>query len=121
MEQKELGSQVMSKASRTVPAGGEMLHDGGMGSVGASVAAGSVGSGPGIGKVNLAKPGSVFPVKKKKTYTLSINLSASFKARSKKKNSFEKVLGFKGVQNGAKPQFMQTSNLHLKITTDYGM
>ena len=52
VEQKELDLQVMSKASRTVPDGGEMLHEG------ASVAAGSVGSGPGIGKVYLAKPGS---------------------------------------------------------------
>ena len=57
---------MMSKASRTVPEGGEMLHEGGPGSAGASVAAGSVGSGPGIGKVYLAKPGSFLPVKKKK-------------------------------------------------------
>lgn len=53
----------MSKASRTVPDGGEMLHEGGLGSVGASVAAGSVGSGPGIGKMYLAKPGSFLPIK----------------------------------------------------------
>lgn len=54
-EQKELALQVMSKASRTVPDGGEMLHEGGLGSVGTSVAAGSVGSGPGTGKMYLAK------------------------------------------------------------------
>lgn len=66
VEQKELALQVMSKASRTVPDGGETLHEGGLGSAGASVAAGSVGSAPGIGKVYLAKPGSLFPVKKEK-------------------------------------------------------
>lgn len=70
-EQKELGLQVMSKASRTVPDVGEMLHEGGLGSEGASVVtpgsvAGSVGSGPGTGRVYLAKPGSFLPVKKKK-------------------------------------------------------
>ncbi len=53
----------MSKASRTVPDGGEMLHEAERRSAGASVAAGSVGSGPGIGKVYLAKPGSVLPEK----------------------------------------------------------
>ncbi len=73
IEQKELASQVMSKASRTVPDAGEMLHEGGLGSAGASVvtpesAAGSVGSGPGIGKVYLAKPGSSLPVKKNNTH-----------------------------------------------------
>lgn len=60
MEQKEVALQVMSKASRTVPDPGEMLHEGGVGAVGA---AGSVGAGPGIGKVYLAKPGTVLPVK----------------------------------------------------------
>lgn len=63
MEQKEVALQVMSKASRTVPDPGEMLHEGGVGVVGAAVAAGSVGAGPGIGKVYLAKPGSVLPGK----------------------------------------------------------
>lgn len=42
-EQKELALQVMSNASRTVPEGGEMLHDGGLGSAGGSVAGGFVG------------------------------------------------------------------------------
>lgn len=60
----------MSKASRTVPDSGKMLHEGELGSAGASVvtpelAGGSVGSGPGIGKVYLAKPCSFLPVKKK--------------------------------------------------------
>lgn len=53
-EQNEFGLQEMSKASRTVPDVGEMLHEGGLESVGASV-----GSGPGIGRMYLAKPGSV--------------------------------------------------------------
>lgn len=67
VEQKEVALQVMSKASRTVPDGGEMLHDKGLGSAGASVAAGFVGSGPGIGKMYFTKPGSLLPVDKKKT------------------------------------------------------
>lgn len=76
VEQKELALQVMSKASRTVPDSGEMLHEGVLGSAGASVvtpesAAGSAGSGPGIGKVYLAKPGSSLPVKKKNIYFVS--------------------------------------------------
>lgn len=43
-EQKELALQVMSNASRTVPEGGEMLHEGGLGSAGASSSGGFVGS-----------------------------------------------------------------------------
>lgn len=41
----------MSNASRTVPEGGEMLHEGALGSAGESVASGFVGSASGIGKV----------------------------------------------------------------------
>lgn len=59
VQHKELTSQVMWKASRTVPDGGEMLHEGGRGSVGV------VGSGPGTGKMYLAKPGWLFPARKK--------------------------------------------------------
>lgn len=51
VEQKELALQVMSNASRTVPEGGEMLQEGGLGSTGSSVASGFVGSTSGIGKV----------------------------------------------------------------------
>lgn len=51
VEQKELALQVMSNASRTVPEDGEMLHDGGLGSAGALVDDGFVGSASGIGKV----------------------------------------------------------------------
>lgn len=50
-EQKELALQVMSNALRTVPEGGEMLHDRVLGSAGGSVADGFVGSASGIGKV----------------------------------------------------------------------
>lgn len=50
-EQKELVLQVMLKESRTVPEGGEMLHDGGLGSAGGSVANGFLGSASGMGKV----------------------------------------------------------------------
>lgn len=51
VEQKELDLQVISNASRTVPEGGEMLQEGGLGSTGASVASAVVGSTSGIGKV----------------------------------------------------------------------
>lgn len=57
----------MSKASSTVPDGGEMLHEGTEGSISASVVTtefvgGSVGSGSGIGSVYLTKPGSFLSV-----------------------------------------------------------
>lgn len=60
----------MSKASSTVPDGGEMVHEGTVGSVGSSVvtdkfAAGSVGSGPGIGRMYSAKPSTFLPVQNK--------------------------------------------------------
>lgn len=51
VEQKELALQVMSNASRTVPEGGEMLQEGGLGSTGASVASGFFGFTSGIGRV----------------------------------------------------------------------
>lgn len=51
VEQKELALQTISNASRTVPEGGEMLQEGGLGSTGASVVSGFVGSISGIGKV----------------------------------------------------------------------
>lgn len=70
MEQKELGLQEMSKASKTVPDSGEMLHEGGLGLIGASVAAGLVGSGPGTGKVYLTKPGSSLPEKDHHTFCI---------------------------------------------------
>lgn len=50
-EQKELELQEMSNALRTVPKGGEMLQEGGLGSPGTSGASGFVGSTSGIGKV----------------------------------------------------------------------
>lgn len=56
---------MISKASRTVPDVGEMLHEGGVESAGASVAAASVGSGAGIGKMYLANPGSFLPAPKR--------------------------------------------------------
>lgn len=68
VEQKELAVHVMSKASRTLPDGGEMLHEGGTGSIGASAATGSVGSGPAVGKVYFANPCSFLPVNKRKTF-----------------------------------------------------
>lgn len=51
VEQKKLALQVISNASRIVPKGGEMLQERGLGSAGASVPGGSVGSTSGIGKV----------------------------------------------------------------------
>lgn len=51
VEQKELALQMISNASRTVPEGGEMLQEGGLGCTGASVTSGFVGSISGIGKV----------------------------------------------------------------------
>ena len=69
----------------------------------------------------LGKTWLCLPCKKEKNIYFVNQFISFFQSKKQKKNSFEKVLGFKGVQNGAKPQFMQTSNLHLKITTDYGM
>lgn len=114
--------QVMSKASRTVPDGGEMLHEGGLGSKGASVTAGSVGSGPGIGKVYLAKPGSFLPVTKKKTcfvnQFISVFQSQMFEIKLKLICSFEQSTGFQKAFKRAQTSIDTNValNLHLKRT-----
>lgn len=74
--QKELALQMMSKASSTVPDSGEMLHEAALWSAGVSVVteftAGSVCSGPGIGRVYLAKPVSFFPIITKTHFKINI-------------------------------------------------
>lgn len=58
----------MSKASRTVPVGGEMLHETWLLCVGATVMTGAVGSTTGTWKVYLVKAGSFCPAKREGTH-----------------------------------------------------
>lgn len=67
-EQKALASQVMSKASRTVPVSGEMWQETWLLGAGATVTTGAVGSTTGIWKVYLAKAGSFCPAKNERKH-----------------------------------------------------